>query len=112
MRSSGAPLPARRAAPRHTRREGNAAAARLTVFAAGHKHEIKDARPKLRAVEIGDYVRGRAGERASDVAAAPRPQETAPDFTDQLRKLAERRDAGVLTPEEFDAKKTELLSRM
>ncbi|MBA2444158.1 MAG: SHOCT domain-containing protein [Nocardioidaceae bacterium] len=30
----------------------------------------------------------------------------------QLRKLAELRDAGILTPEEFDAKKTEILGRM
>ena len=31
---------------------------------------------------------------------------------DQLRKLGELRDAGLLTPEEFDAKKSELLARM
>jgi uncharacterized membrane protein YeaQ/YmgE (transglycosylase-associated protein family) len=32
--------------------------------------------------------------------------------TDQLRKLAELRDAGVLTDEEFETKKQELLARM
>ncbi len=32
--------------------------------------------------------------------------------TDQLRKLAELRDAGVLTDEEFETKKRELLARM
>jgi hypothetical protein len=31
---------------------------------------------------------------------------------DQIRKLAELRDAGILTPEEFEKKKTELLGRM
>jgi len=31
---------------------------------------------------------------------------------DQLKKLGELRDAGVLTPEEFDTKKADLLSRM
>src|SRR6266545_4305314 len=31
---------------------------------------------------------------------------------DQLRKLAELRDAGVLTDEEFETKKRELLARM
>jgi hypothetical protein len=31
---------------------------------------------------------------------------------DALRKLGELRDAGVLTPGEFDAKKTELLARL
>jgi hypothetical protein len=29
-----------------------------------------------------------------------------------LKRLAELRDAGVITPEEFDTKKAELLARM
>lgn len=36
----------------------------------------------------------------------------APDAVDQLTKLAALRDAGILTEEEFAAKKAELLSRM
>ena len=42
---------------------------------------------------------------------APQPSAAAqqsPDIPDQLRKLAELRDAGILTPEEFDAKKASL----
>lgn len=35
-----------------------------------------------------------------------------PDAIDQLRKLAELRDAGVLTPAEFEAKKAEILARV
>lgn len=35
-----------------------------------------------------------------------------PDLTDQIRKLAELRDAGILTEEEFASKKADLLSRM
>lgn len=35
-----------------------------------------------------------------------------PDAADQLRKLGELRDSGVLTEEEFSAKKAELLARM
>jgi uncharacterized membrane protein YeaQ/YmgE (transglycosylase-associated protein family) len=34
------------------------------------------------------------------------------DVTEQIRKLGELRDQGVLTNEEFDAKKAELLSRL
>ena len=34
------------------------------------------------------------------------------EIPDQIRKLAELRDAGILTPEEFAAKKAELLKRM
>lgn len=36
----------------------------------------------------------------------------APDPIEQLRRLAELRDAGVVTPAEFEAKKAEMLSRM
>lgn len=34
------------------------------------------------------------------------------DLTDQLARLAELRDAGVLSVEEFSAKKAEILTRM
>jgi hypothetical protein len=34
------------------------------------------------------------------------------DLAGQIRQLAELKEAGILTPEEFDAKKQELLSRM
>ena len=49
----------------------------------------------------------------SKPASAP-PAATAPlaDVPDQIRKLGELRDAGLLTPQEFDAKKAELLGRM
>ena len=35
-----------------------------------------------------------------------------PDIADQIEKLAQLRDKGILTEEEFQAKKTDLLSRM
>lgn len=40
------------------------------------------------------------------------PVQAAPDLADQLGKLAALRDAGVLTEEEFSAKKADLLARM
>lgn len=43
--------------------------------------------------------------------AAPAPA-AAPDPIEQLRKLGELRDAGVLTDEEFEAKKAAILARM
>jgi hypothetical protein len=36
----------------------------------------------------------------------------APDIYESLRKLGELRDSGVLSPEEFESKKRELLSRI
>ncbi len=49
---------------------------------------------------------------AARPAQVSTPQSVGPDPLDQLKKLAELRDAGVLTAEEFEAKKAELLSRM
>ncbi len=53
--------------------------------------------------------RGRAG-------STPQPQPVAaavqPDASDTLRKLAELRDSGVLTDEEFASKKAEILARI
>mgnify|MGYP002623637136 CR=1 FL=1 len=44
--------------------------------------------------------------------AKPRPAADGAALADLLRKLGELRDAGLLTEEEFQAKKAELLSRM
>ena len=53
---------------------------------------------------------------ASD-AAAPAPASAAPanpaaDAADTIRHLAELRDQGHITPEEFEAKKAEVLARI
>jgi hypothetical protein len=59
------------------------------------------------------------GVKASTLMAEFRPRGSAPaavsapaDVTDQLHKLGELRDSGVLTEEEFETKKTELLKRL
>jgi len=87
---------------------------KLTVFASGNKAEIRNVVPKERAVEIGDYVRHRIAEgHAAEVTSAPAAvNSTAHDPYEALRKLGELRDAGVLTTEEFEAKKTDLLDRL
>ena len=48
------------------------------------------------------------------VAEAHSPQQSAPsaDPVEQLKKLGELRDAGVITPEEFETKKRDLLGRI
>ncbi|GAB3439054.1 hypothetical protein GCM10027517_12010 [Phycicoccus ginsengisoli] len=47
---------------------------------------------------------------AGELAATPAPP--AVDPIEQLRQLGQLRDAGILTSEEFDAKKSEILARM
>ena len=51
--------------------------------------------------------------RAQSRPPAPQSaQPTTPDVPDQIRKLADLRDQGTLTPEEFEAKKADLLARI
>jgi len=45
-------------------------------------------------------------------APAPAPRPAAPSIPEQIRQLAALRDAGAITPQEFEAKKAELLARM
>jgi len=47
------------------------------------------------------------GEASPEAEAAPAA--AAPDYTAELAKLAKLRDDGVITPEDFDAKKKQLL---
>jgi hypothetical protein len=88
---------------------------KLQIFASGNKAVIDNVVPKARATEIGDYVRHRIAEPHSGAGIhglRPSAPASAQDVTDQLKKLGELRDAGVLTTEEFQTKKTELLARL
>jgi Bacterial PH domain/Short C-terminal domain len=84
----------------------------LTVFASGNKAEIKNMN-KDDGKQIADTIRERLstatthGPVRDETSAAPHP-----DVYGQLAKLGELRDAGILTKEEFDTKKAELLSRL
>jgi uncharacterized membrane protein YdbT with pleckstrin-like domain len=60
-------------------------------------------------------VRTQAPEPAPAQAApapAAAPEQTADDVTRTLASLAQLRDSGAITPEEYEAKKTELLDRI
>jgi uncharacterized membrane protein YdbT with pleckstrin-like domain len=58
--------------------------------------------------DIADAVRGAAAPPA--VAAAP--PSPAQEIADSIERLAQLRDSGAITAEEFEAKKSELLDRM
>ena len=58
--------------------------------------------------DIAEAVRGAAAPPA--VAAAP--PNSAQEIADSIERLAQLRDSGAITAEEFDAKKAELLDRM
>jgi hypothetical protein len=67
------------------------------------------------AKELFDQVYDRLETIRHDEAqysAPSAPANGTSDITDQLRKLAELRDAGILTEDEFSNKKAELLARL
>jgi hypothetical protein len=86
----------------------------FTIFASGNKAEIKNMNKKD-GKQIADAARECLSNRAHLAPSGP-PATSVPgsdgDVYDQLRKLGELREAGVLTPDEFTTKKQELLNRL
>ncbi|QDG66058.1 hypothetical protein NIBR502772_07360 [Pseudarthrobacter sp. NIBRBAC000502772] len=87
----------------------------VTVFVSGNKAEITNVAKQLGKAFV-DAARDRIAPSApraseSQVAAHPAVQETE-DVYANLAKIGQLRDAGVLTPEEFETKKAELLARI
>ena len=77
------------------------------MLEAKHDLEIELTRPTMAPI--------RAPEPApvAPTAPAPTPEvDTADEVADALGRLGELRDKGIITPEEFEAKKAELLGRL
>jgi hypothetical protein len=78
----------------------------IAFFSSGNK-------VKMKWINVGDipgfiaHVRGNIGKSSANTQAAA-TQET-PSAADEIKRFAELRDAGVITEEEFDAKKKQLL---
>jgi len=81
----------------------------ITLFASGNKVAMKWIDKKQDVSGFVATVRGRmkGGAGAGDGAPAPAVAEL--DAADQIRKLAELRDTGILTEEEFQTKKAQIL---
>ena len=59
--------------------------------------------------KLNDIVTGRVAPAAPAAAPAPAAPTSVSEAADDLLKLKELLDAGILTQEEFDAKKKQLL---
>ncbi len=80
--------------------------AKVELVRPGADETTADAQPP-------DMRGGEASEaEPSQDAAAPATPTPPDDPTDQIRKLGELRDAGLVTQDEFESKKAELLSRL
>ncbi|MEZ5141395.1 MAG: PH domain-containing protein [Acidimicrobiales bacterium] len=66
-----------------------------------------------RQMELNDRRNfDRLGQQMAGATPAPAPAEAPPSIPQQIEHLSQLRDKGVLTDEEFQAKKAELLGRM
>lgn len=78
---------------------------KLVIHASGNKAVIDQIAPKALSDTLASDVRERLGEKPAATAAADGPAE-------RLRKLAELRDAGVISEDEFAVKKAKLLDEI
>lgn len=81
----------------------------MTIHASGNKARITSLL-KERAPEIGDYVRSRISDSdtGTPVNEAREPKQS-PDPIDELRKYAQLRDEGIISEDDFQAKKQRIL---
>jgi hypothetical protein len=79
----------------------------ITLYASGNKVHIKYIDSKQDVPGFVGTVRGRMKGGAGSGAGAPGTSK--PDVQDQSRRLGQLRDEGLLTEEEFNAKKAQLL---
>jgi hypothetical protein len=86
----------------------------VTIYASGNTIILSvDAAEaeKLRGL-VMDMVLGKGGPAPAPPTPAVPPTPSGDEILAQIRKLGELRDAGILTQEEFDTKKADLLKRL
>jgi hypothetical protein len=61
------------------------------------------------ALQQADAAEKQAGDQVAAQATAAMPAQQQPDYIEQLKQLASLKDAGIITDEEFEAKKKQIL---
>lgn len=80
----------------------------LVISASGNEGEVDQIVPKATADEVAQIVRSRLGATGPPPTAVPSAP-AAPSPADQVRELAKLRDEGMLSEEEFETKRREIL---
>lgn len=82
-------------------------------FRVGHG-DAEQIKQLLTSLVLGTHPEQQSGVSGQSglVMTSGTPPTQPLDIADQIKKLAELKDAGVLSLEEFDAKKSELLGRL
>ncbi len=80
------------------------------------QHDMFGGKSKTYVVTYRTYEQQASPQRPmpsqSAPQQAPQPQASSSDVTEQIKKLAELHDQGILTDEEFETKKKELLAKL
>jgi hypothetical protein len=63
----------------------------------------------IQSIDLSDEDKAALEADSAQTAVAAAPAEAAPSYLDELEKLAALRDQGIITEEEFSAKKNQLL---
>lgn len=87
----------------------------ITVTAGANQYVFKNVQKDLGPAFVEDFRRHQAAasSRGHRTVTAPTPApEAEPDVIDQIRRLSELHDQGIVTDQEFVTKKAELLSRL
>ena len=63
----------------------------------------------IQSIDLSDEDKAAVAADSAQSAAAAAPAQTEPSYLDELEKLAALRDQGIITEEEFTAKKNQLL---
>lgn len=81
----------------------------IIIFASGNKAKIEQV-DKKKTRDFSDYVRARITEiKEHSSYPSEKHQNSSGDLADQIKKLADLKDQGILTDEEFIAQKKKLL---
>ncbi|MHB8893522.1 MAG: SHOCT domain-containing protein, partial [Candidatus Limnocylindrales bacterium] len=86
----------------------DAKAFKIAMLEAKHELEIELSRPTMPA------MRAQEPAAAAVAAAAPAPGDsmTADEVSAAIERLTDMRDRGLITPEEFETKRKEMLARL
>jgi hypothetical protein len=84
----------------------------LTIATDRQVHTLKAKREMLSANDKAGMALEAAGNAVLDSLRSSAPAAPQPDLAEQIKKLADLHESGILTDEEFNAKKTNLLDRM
>jgi hypothetical protein len=85
----------------------------IDIYASGNKAEIKNV-TKDQVKPFAEYIRARITGASAHASASVSPQTSAEGDNPvrKLKQIKEMLDAGLISQAEYEAKKTELLSRM